>query len=111
MSLLFTAASRATASKNSDRHAMLNAIQHGVTIADLQIRRTEQQCGLRSIGDWVGSCRALVAKVSGCFWNQKTEHKNKGSRSRNQIGGNEWTGPPTIEMGRLVTNWSFLSPH
>ena len=43
MSLFFTAASRATASKNSDCHAMLNVIQHGVTIADLRIRRKEQQ--------------------------------------------------------------------
>ena len=45
---------------------MLNAIQHGVTIADLQIRRKEQQCGLRNIGDWgeglnhVGEKLALV---------------------------------------------------
>jgi hypothetical protein len=35
MSLFFTVASRATASKNIHPHAMLNAIQHGVTIAYL----------------------------------------------------------------------------
>ena len=74
-----------TASKNSDHQAMLNAIQHGVTIANLQISRKEQQCGLCNIGDWgeglthVGekmapvvlsscSCPALAAKVSDCFW-------------------------------------------
>jgi hypothetical protein len=57
MSLFFTAASRAKASKNRDRHATLNAIQHGVTITDLQICRKEQQYGLRNIGDWgVESC-------------------------------------------------------
>jgi hypothetical protein len=63
---IFMVASRATASKNSDHHAMLNVIQHGMTIADLQIRRKEQQCGLRNIGDWgeglnhVGEKLALV---------------------------------------------------
>ena len=73
---------------------MLNAIQHGVTIANLRIRRKEQQCGLRNIGDWgeglnhVGEKLALVAKVSGCFWHQKTEHKNKGSRSKKMAGMN-----------------------
>jgi hypothetical protein len=73
MSLFFTAASRATASKNSDRHPMLNAIQHGVTIADLQIRRKEQQCGLRNIGDWgeglnhVEEKLALVGACRACF--------------------------------------------
>jgi hypothetical protein len=66
------------ASKNSDRHAMLNAIQHGVTIADLRIQRKEQQCGLCNIGDWgdglnrVGEKLALVV-LSSCscrkdFW-------------------------------------------
>jgi hypothetical protein len=49
--LFFTAASRAMASKNSDPHAMLNAIQHGVTIANLRIQRKEQQFGLRNIRD------------------------------------------------------------
>jgi hypothetical protein len=59
-------ASRATASKNSNCHAMLNAIQHGVTIADLQICRKGGQCGFRNIGDWgegfnhVGKKLALV---------------------------------------------------
>jgi hypothetical protein len=58
--------SRATARKNSDRHAMLNAIQHGVTSPDLRIRRKEHQCGLCNIGDWgeglnhVGEKLALV---------------------------------------------------
>jgi hypothetical protein len=81
-------ASRATASKNSDRHAMLNVIQHGVTIADLQICRKGGQCGFRNIGDWgeglnhVGKKLALVELLSKGFWHQKREHKNKGSRSK-----------------------------
>ncbi len=50
-SLFFTAASCAAASKNRDRHAMLNAIQHGVMIANLQIQRKEQQCELHNIVD------------------------------------------------------------
>ena len=77
MFLFFTVASHVTASKNSDHQAMLNAIQHGVTIANLQISRKEQQCGLCNIGDWGEglthvlsscSCPALAAKVSDCFW-------------------------------------------
>ena len=90
MSLFFTAASRATASKNSDYHAMLNAIQHGVTIADLQICRKEQQCGLRNIGDWGDGGRlimlvknwlssVLVVPVSGT---KKRSMKIKVSRSK-----------------------------
>ena len=81
-------ASRATASKNSDRHAMLNAIQHGVTIADLLICRKGGQCGFRNIGDWgeglnhVGKklalVEALVALVAKGFWHQKREHENIG---------------------------------
>ena len=60
---------------------MLNAIQHGVMIADLQICK---QCGLRNIGDWgegfnhVGEKLALVSARRACFWHQKTEHENKG---------------------------------
>ena len=60
--LFLTAASRATASKNSDRHAMLNAIQHGVVIADLQIRRKEQQCGLRNNKEWGEGLNHVLVK-------------------------------------------------
>ena len=69
MSLLFMPASHVTASKNSNCHAMLNAIQLGMTIPDLQICRKEQQCGLRNIGDWgeglnhVGEKLALVSRL------------------------------------------------
>ena len=93
--LIFTVASRATASKNSDCHAMLNAIQHGVTIADLLICRKGGQCGFRNIGDWgeglnhVGKklalVEALVALVAKGFWHQKREHENIGSRSKKNI--------------------------
>ncbi len=49
---------------------MLNAIQHGVTIVNLQICRKGGQCGLRNIGDWgeglnhVGKKLALVELLS-----------------------------------------------
>jgi hypothetical protein len=95
-------ASRATASKNSNRHIMLNVIQHGVTIANLQIRRKGSQCGFRNIGDWgeginhVGKILALVVLSLKGFWHQKTEHKYKGSRSKKIIGGNERAGPPNL---------------
>ena len=78
MSVFFTAASHATASKNSNCQAILNAIQHVVMIANLRIRWKEQQCGLCNIGDWgerlnhVGEKLALVV-LSSCsrregFW-------------------------------------------
>jgi hypothetical protein len=57
---------------------MLNAIQHGLTIADLRICRKRGQCGFRNIGDWgeglnhvgkkmalIEALVALVAKESG----------------------------------------------
>ena len=74
---------------------MLNAIQHGVTIADLLICRKGGQCGFRNIGDWgeglnhVGKklalVEALVALVAKGFWHQKREHENIGSRSKKNI--------------------------
>ncbi len=88
--------------KKGNCHAMLNAIRHGVTIANLQIHRKEQQCGLRNIGDWgeglnhVGEKLALVVlslrrflAVSGT---KKWSTKIKVPAQKKNCG-NEWAGP------------------
>jgi hypothetical protein len=88
---------------------MLNAIQHGMMIADLQIRRKEQQCGLCNIGDWgeglnhVGEKMALVGvrrALVGLFLAPKNGARKKGFLLKKKIGGNEWAGPP---RNRLTT--------
>ena len=77
---------------------MLNVIQYGAMIADLQICRKEQQYGLRNIGDWGEGLNCVgekMALISGLFsfslpktLPPKKEHENKGSRSKKYFGGN-----------------------